>query len=65
MPGGPQKFICSRCNREMWPADVNLTYLGHQITVKFPTCPVCKQVYISEDEVTGGMQRVERELEDK
>ena len=60
-----ETFICSKCDREMELSDVNLTYLGHQVTAKLPTCPVCKQVYIPEETVTGKIHRVERELEDK
>lgn len=62
---GSRTLICARCNVEMEPADVHLTYLGHQLTHKFPTCPVCKQVFIPEEDVTGKIAQVERELEDK
>ena len=58
-------FICARCDREMEEADVTLTYLGHKVSARLPVCPQCGQVYISEEVVTGKIQRVERELEDK
>lgn len=58
-------LICGKCDREMQLMDVSLSYLGHQLTVKLPRCPVCKQVYLSEEVVTDKIQRVERELEDK
>jgi hypothetical protein len=59
------RVVCARCDREMEEGDVTLTYLDHQVTARLPVCPVCGQVYISEEVVTGKIQRVERELEDK
>lgn len=59
------KVICARCDREMVQRDVALTYLGHQVTAELPVCPVCGQVYISEEVVTGRVHRVEQLLEDK
>jgi len=49
----------------MQPTETALEYLGHKITHIFPTCPVCKLVYIPEKEVNGKMHQVETELEDK
>ena len=59
------KVICGKCEREMEPKEVALTYLGHQVTAELPVCPVCGQVYISEEVVSGKIHRVEQLLEDK
>ena len=60
-----EKLICSKCNKELEPTQVNLEYLGHKMTYQFPACPVCKQVYVSEDMVRGKIHQVEKVLEDK
>ncbi|NTV91692.1 MAG: DNA-binding protein [Clostridiales bacterium] len=59
------KLFCVKCKVKMEPADVNLEYLGHRMTHKFPVCPVCGQIFIPEDIVSGKMHQVETELEDK
>ena len=56
---------CLRCNEELVPTKTNLTYLGHQMTYKFPRCPKCGQIFIPEDIVKGKMREVEITLEDK
>lgn len=61
----PEKLICSKCNKELELTSINLEYLGHRMTHQFPTCPVCKLIYIPEEVVMGKMQQIERELEDK
>ena len=60
-----EKLICSKCNKELELASVNLDYLGHSMSYQLPTCPVCKQTYIPEDVVLNKIHRVEEELEDK
>ncbi|MGI5900943.1 MAG: DVU_1557 family redox protein [Desulfitobacteriia bacterium] len=62
---GQEKLICCKCDRDLELAEVSLEYLGHKMTHQFLACPQCKQVYISEDIVTGKMRTVEQELEDK
>jgi hypothetical protein len=39
--------------------------MNHQFRYDFPRCPVCGQVYISEEIVNGKMKEVEIALEDK
>lgn len=56
---------CVKCDRELEPVKLTLNYLGHQITHEFPQCPVCGNVFISEEIVTGKMLQVEYMLEDK
>lgn len=60
-----EKLICARCNVELQPEKLTLSYLGHQITHEFPCCPVCGEPYIAEDIVKGRMHDVEKMLEDK
>lgn len=56
---------CVKCDKQLEPANVTLNYLGHQITHEFPRCPVCGNVFISEEIVMGKMLQVEYVLEDK
>ena len=58
-------MICVNCDKELEPTKINLNYLGHRITHEFPACPVCGNLFISEEIVTGKMYEVETELEDK
>jgi uncharacterized protein with PIN domain len=60
-----EKLICAKCDRELELKEVSLEYLGHRLSHSFPVCPVCGQVYISEEIVTGKIHQVETELEDK
>jgi len=58
-------MICARCNVELKPTKVNLDYLGHRVTEEFLVCPVCGNLFIPEDLVSGKMLKVEAQLEDK
>ena len=62
---GKQKMICSLCNLELTPANVNFSYLGHSFRAEAPRCPGCGQVFISEKLVKERIAAVEMELEDK
>jgi hypothetical protein len=62
---GTEKLICCKCNVELVLADVALEYLGHKLTQPFPTCPVCKAVYIPEEAVSGKIRKLEMVLEEK
>lgn len=59
------KYICLKCDRELVPDNVNLHYMGMQIAHQFLRCPVCKQVFISEETALGKMSEIETLLEDK
>lgn len=58
-------YRCAKCGKEMTAAVVRLNYLGHTVEHKFPKCPVCGQIYISEEIVREKMHEVEINLEDK
>jgi hypothetical protein len=60
-----QRMICSLCNLELEPANVNFSYLGHSFLAEAPRCPGCGQVFIPEELVKGRIAEVEMELEDK
>lgn len=57
--------VCAKCGVPLEPRKVVLTYLEHQITHELPCCPVCGQVFVSEELVRGRMKEVETMLEDK
>ena len=57
--------VCARCKVGLQERDVRLRYLGVEFTVVLPACPVCGQVYISEEVAHGRMREVEEMLESK
>lgn len=57
--------VCAQCQVELQERDVRLRYLGVEFTVGLPACPVCGQVYISEEAAHGRMREVEEMLESK
>jgi len=59
------ELICAKRKVPLQMTKVTLNYLGHQMKHDFPKCPVCGQVYISEEIVNGKMKEVETTLEDK
>ena len=59
------KYICMKCNCELVHDNVNLHYMGVQLSDRFLRCPICKQVFIPEETALGKMQEVETTLEDK
>jgi uncharacterized Zn finger protein len=58
-------MICKRCSIELAPQKVQLEYLGHKVEDALLVCPSCGNVYIPEDVVTGKIQKLEKQLEDK
>ena len=58
-------LICDACQARLEEAQVQFRYLGKSFRYKAPRCPVCGQVYLSAELVTGRMEDVERQLEDK
>ena len=60
-----QKIKCLRCNEYLVPTKTLLKYLGHQMTYEFQRCPVCGQVFVTEEIAKGKMHEVEMTLEDK
>lgn len=57
--------ICQKCQKELSPAKVYLSYLGHSFSAEILKCPDCGEVYIPEDLVKCRIAEVEKELEDK
>jgi ferredoxin len=60
-----EDMICARCGVPLEPAETKFSYLGHAFSHPVPKCPVCGQVYISEELVNGKISEVEALLEDK
>jgi hypothetical protein len=62
-PGG--NLTCGRCQARLEPTKTQFSYLGHSFHTEVPACPVCGQVFISEELARGRMAEVETSLEDK
>ena len=60
-----EQLICGKCRVPLVPKNITMEYLGHQIKQDFPCCPVCGEIYISEEFARGKMHDVETMLEDK
>lgn len=60
-----QPLICSLCKCPLEVKRVDFEYVGHMFFADAPRCPVCGQVYLSEELVRGRVAEVEMELEDK
>jgi len=60
-----KQLLCCKCNKELEPKKTDFSYLGHTFFTEVPACPVCGQVYISEELVKGRISEVEMQLEDK
>lgn len=60
-----EKLICDRCNVEMEMIEVAFDYLSRNFRHKVPRCPICGQVSLPEELVTGKMADVESLIEEK
>lgn len=60
-----EKLICDRCDVEMELIEVQFRYLTRDFRYKVPRCPVCGQVSLPEELVTGKMADVEAMIEEK
>ncbi|MCL2493726.1 MAG: DNA-binding protein [Clostridiales bacterium] len=60
-----EKLLCCKCETELVMKKVNFSYLGHNFFTEVPACPVCGQVYVSEQLAKGKMAEVEKNLEEK
>ncbi|TEB14679.1 hypothetical protein Psfp_02724 [Pelotomaculum sp. FP] len=59
------ELVCAKCNVPLAPAKTTFVYLKHEFYADLPRCPVCGQVFVSEELTTGKMAEVETQLEDK
>lgn len=59
------ELICAKCNVKLVPLKTSFIYLKHQFQVDLPRCPICGQLYVSEELAKGKMAEVEIQLEDK
>lgn len=60
-----ERLTCGKCGVEMEEKSIELQYLKYNFTHTVPACPICGQVYLSEELVTGKMREVEKNFEEK
>lgn len=60
-----EKLICHKCQTELKLTSVTFSYMGHMMKYEVPVCPICGQVYISQELAQGKVRTVETEMEDK
>lgn len=58
-------LICLKCNIPLEMMTTNFSYLGFNFSTEVPTCPKCRQIFLSEELVRGKVTEVEMGLEDK
>lgn len=58
-------LICLKCNAELEMRKASFSYLGFKFNTELPRCPVCGQLFLSEELVRGKVSEVEMSLEDK
>ncbi|MCI8422340.1 MAG: hypothetical protein HFF50_02245 [Lawsonibacter sp.] len=59
------ELICGTCQCPLVKKRVDFSYLTHTFFADALRCPICGQVYLSEELVKGRVAEVEMELEDK
>ncbi|UWG99018.1 hypothetical protein LPY66_09605 [Dehalobacter sp. DCM] len=59
------KVICCQCKIPLEISKVSIAYEGHTLSVDLPKCPLCSQVYLSEEIVRTRVHEIEKTLEDK
>ena len=57
--------MCCKCNVEMVEQKVKFDYMNVNLTHDVPQCPVCGQIYLSEETVSEKIYNVEKQLEEK
>ena len=60
-----EKLECIKCRVPLVVKKINFEYLKQNFFAEVPACPVCGQVYVSEELAKGKMADVERNLEEK
>lgn len=61
----PSNMICEQCNEKMEEIKVEFSYLKRSFSHVVLRCPICGQVFISEELANGRMRDVEAALEEK
>jgi uncharacterized Zn finger protein (UPF0148 family) len=56
---------CFKCGVPLEIQTVFLEYLGNSLHTELPACPVCGQVYMSEDMARTKALEVEQQFEEK
>lgn len=59
------KIVCCKCKVPLEVVKTQLTYMGSNVWIELPGCPICGQIFIDEEIVKTKMKEVEYMLEDK
>jgi len=60
-----EELKCCKCNVTLVSKRTDFRYLAHNFFADIPACPVCGQVYVSEELAKGKIAEVEKNLEEK
>lgn len=64
-PASEPPALCAEHGVELTMTKAQVSYQGHTFPVDVLACPVCGQVFITEDLARGRMLEVEQTLEEK
>jgi len=56
---------CCKCDVTLSMKRINFEYLAHNFFADIPACPVCGQVYVTEELAKGKIAEMEKHLEEK
>jgi len=60
-----ENLECCKCRAPLALRKISFDYLAHNFFTEVPVCPVCGQMYVSEELAKGKMADLERHLEEK
>ncbi len=60
-----RKLKCFKCGVPLETQTVFLEYVGNSLHTDLPVCPVCGQVYLSEETARTKVLEVEQQFEEK
>ena len=56
---------CCKCGVALEKKKINFDYLAHNFFADIQACPVCGQVFVTEELAKGKIAEVEKHLEEK
>ena len=60
-----ERIFCGKCNVQLVLKKTDFQYMRFTFTHEVPVCPVCGQVYLSEELVNGKVKELEKNFEEK
>lgn len=65
MESKEKQMFCGKCKVGLVIRKTDFQYMRFNFTHEVPVCPLCGQVYLSEELVNGKMKELEKNFEEK